>query len=272
MIVRSFKTPEGSGRVLKQGDVVKLGRIIYRVKELSYGQCDSSSDQTQESEDECEIPNELETTTCRVCFGESEGFENPLISPCNCLGSVKFIHLRCLQRWLYSRVSLRSGANTVAYHWKTMQCEICKLNYPFSLGVSGKERELFQVEKTEMPRMVIEGIDDGKGGNKGIFVVTFSNSSTVKLGRGHECEVRISDISVSRCHATIHFNDGNFRIEDNNSKFGTLIQIAEPIPLLANSAIALQAGRSVLALSLKAEEPQLLENSLERLSAHKRSL
>mmetsp|Transcript_23640 Transcript_23640/g.23391 ORF Transcript_23640/g.23391 Transcript_23640/m.23391 type:complete len:180 (+) Transcript_23640:36-575(+) len=98
MIVRSLKTPEGSGVLLKQGDVIKLGRIVYRIKELSTGSSDSSSDQTQESEDECEIPNEHETTTCRICFGESEGSENPLISPCSCTGSVKFIHLRCLQR------------------------------------------------------------------------------------------------------------------------------------------------------------------------------
>lgn len=40
--------------------------------------------------------------------------------------------------------------------------------------------------------------------------------SEFKIGRGHESEVRINDISVSRCHAMIKYRpkDG-FYIEDN---------------------------------------------------------
>lgn len=33
---------------------------------------------------------------CRICFEEDLGKENPLISPCNCSGSMKFVHLKCL--------------------------------------------------------------------------------------------------------------------------------------------------------------------------------
>ena len=52
------------------------------------------------------------------------------------------------------------------------------------------------------------------------------------MGRGHESEVRVNDISVSRCHAYIKFVQGGdergsksagFFLEDNLSKFGTLI-------------------------------------------------
>ena len=53
--------------------------------------------------------------------------------------------------------------------------------------------------------------------------MTFSNKSVIKLGRGHDSDIRITDISVSRCHATIKFDKGNFFMEDNNSKFGTLV-------------------------------------------------
>ena len=46
----------------------------------------------------------------------------------------------------------------------------------------------------------------------------------IKLGRGHECEIRITDISVSRNHGLIkNLNDG-FYLFDNKSKFGTLIK------------------------------------------------
>jgi pSer/pThr/pTyr-binding forkhead associated (FHA) protein len=49
--------------------------------------------------------------------------------------------------------------------------------------------------------------------------------STFKLGRGHESDVRVSDISVSRCHAILKYdsNDNTYYLEDNLSKFGTLV-------------------------------------------------
>jgi hypothetical protein len=46
-----------------------------------------------------------------------------------------------------------------------------------------------------------------------------------KLGRGHESDLRINDISVSRCHAKIKLENGKFMLEDNQSKFGTLVLV-----------------------------------------------
>lgn len=80
----------------------------------------------------------------------------------------------------------------------------------------------------------------------------------LKLGRGHESDIRIADVSISRYHATIRFVDGKsmmalanlifsfpsvtfkcpvvlvlprtfcvgeYVLEDNNSKFGTLVSL-----------------------------------------------
>ena len=46
----------------------------------------------------------------------------------------------------------------------------------------------------------------------------------IKLGRGYECEIRITDISVSRNHAQIKNVGNSFYVFDNKSKFGTLIK------------------------------------------------
>jgi len=56
------------------------------------------------------------------------------------------------------------------------------------------------------------------------FTVSFNKKSSIFLGRGHDCDIKIQDISVSRHHAVIGFKDGRFFIEDRKSKFGTLIQ------------------------------------------------
>ena len=59
-----------------------------------------------------------------------------------------------------------------------------------------------------------------------------ATKDTFKMGRGHESDLRINDISVSRCHALIKFRDGRFLLEDNLSKFGTLVLIKKRTPMV----------------------------------------
>lgn len=54
---------------------------------------------------------------------------------------------------------------------------------------------------------------------------------TVRLGRGHDSDLRINDISVSRQHAVIRFKNDGFYLQDNMSKFGTLVLVRKRLPL-----------------------------------------
>lgn len=50
------------------------------------------------------------------------------------------------------------------------------------------------------------------------------NKDFIRVGRGHDSHVRVTDISVSRCHSLIKKTPkGDYILEDNNSKFGTLV-------------------------------------------------
>lgn len=73
---------------------------------------------------------------CRICHCESD-IHNPLLTPCYCSGSLKYVHQTCLQQWLTAS--------------ETSTCELCK--FPFimhsrikplnewkSLDMSGVER------------------------------------------------------------------------------------------------------------------------------------
>ena len=64
--------------------------------------------------------------------------------------------------------------------------------------------------------------------------------NTFKLGRGHESDVRVSDISVSRCHAILKYDpsDHSYYLEDNLSKFGTLVLAKGSIELDCNQTQA----------------------------------
>ncbi|EDX09838.1 GD12929 [Drosophila simulans] len=73
---------------------------------------------------------------CRICHCESDP-QNPLLTPCYCSGSLKYVHQACLQQWLTAS--------------ETNSCELCKFPFimhtkikPFnewrSLDISGIER------------------------------------------------------------------------------------------------------------------------------------
>lgn len=66
--------------------------------------------------------------------------------------------------------------------------------------------------------------------------MSMKNENFIKVGRGHDADIRVTDISVSRFHARINRdpNNGHFYVEDNKSKFGTLIQIRKPIVIQKN--------------------------------------
>lgn len=45
----------------------------------------------------------------------------------------------------------------------------------------------------------------------------------ISLGRGHEADVRIADISISRKHAVFMMKNKELWLKDDDSKFGTMI-------------------------------------------------
>lgn len=75
----------------------------------------------------------------------------------------------------------------------------------------------------------MESLPLEKNSSRTIHILNFSNEkNTFNMGRGHESEIRVNDISVSRCHAIIKYKPDGIYIEDNRSKFGTLVLLKEP--------------------------------------------
>lgn len=88
--------------------------------------------------------------------------------------------------------------------------------------------------------------------NGGFHIISLNQEkNSIRLGRGSDSDVRISDISVSRCHAIIKHKNTGFYVEDNMSKFGTLIWVRKPIALDILNTLAIQVGRSVMSFNLK---------------------
>ncbi|MGH9819888.1 MAG: FHA domain-containing protein, partial [Pyrinomonadaceae bacterium] len=78
-------------------------------------------------------------------------------------------------------------------------------------------------------------------------------SNTIWIGREIACEIRFDpgDVMVSRKHASIRFEGGNFVLEDNKSFNGTLVndqRISAPTPLYDGDRIELGIGGPLLRL------------------------
>ncbi len=44
---------------------------------------------------------EADDNQCRFCLDNYAIVSNPFISPCKCNGSIKYVHLKCLFKWIY---------------------------------------------------------------------------------------------------------------------------------------------------------------------------
>ena len=120
------------------------------------------------------------------------------------------------------------------------------------MKANGKTYNLVKYEKPKGDYMVLESLSQEKNTSRIIHVIKPSAIKTVfKLGRGHESDLRINDISVSRCHTKIKFERGKFLLEDNQSKFGTLVLVKQRTPLLPGFNKAVQVGRTVINFSVK---------------------
>ncbi len=259
LVVRSLKRDENNrGYSLEEGNVIKFGRLKFKVKELNFGDEKSilSNGSTDEGENLEGFSCDSDNMMCRICLSDISEDQNPMISPCNCAGTMRYIHVDCLQKWVSSRLTMKNSEHSVSYHWKAMDCELCKQTFPKVISVSDKRYELFTVKKPAGPYAVLEVITRDRS-KSGIHVISFKNKSVITLGRGHECDVRISDISVSRFHALIRYQSNTFTLEDNDSKFGSLVQIQTSLRLDASKQFSVQVGRTVLTMALKKQSGNL---------------
>jgi len=62
--------------------------------------------------------------------------------------------------------------------------------------------------------------------------IDFHEVNEFKVGRSVDTDMKIADISVSRIHSYIRVAGDRLIIQDNGSKFGTLIKVSQPKPLL----------------------------------------
>ena len=274
LIVRSLKCKDGKsqrGYCLQPGNIMKLGRVEYKIVEIKNNekcervenQMDAYDQQVRQIFDAdsnttfMDKKNRGEEIQCKYCLSEKvaeavEDVGNLMLFICKCNEGV---HFHCLKNWMQYKIISKATVNVTSYQWKKLDCEICLWQWPKKIKYQDMIHELITLNRPTTPYMIIEKTSTDINVPSTMNIIVPNGNELIKMGRGHQCDLRISDISVSRIHTHIKFENDQFLAYDNDSKFGTLIFLDEPYPVRTEKA-AIQIGRTVFTFVLKTGIPE----------------
>jgi len=280
------------GCQLQEGDVIQFGRYKATVAQVcltgeaqipKLSAVEDCDDAVMAPSFACRPGSELPTKQvlerresiprCRICLGdaldETPGVEeSPMIqAPCHCKGSNGIMHISCLERWLATRCGLEDRCGDGQYFsFNPPCCEVCKTELPVAVSVNaGLETEqvsLLSALPCIAPPFIVLSMPRSEArpfGERFVFAPS-QNDTELKIGRSHDAQLRVKDVSVSRLHATVTLTNGAFVLKDNSSKFQTVVRPAKsqirlpPIKACKldhlHTASKVQLGRTVLDMML----------------------
>ena len=205
--------------------------------------------------------NSTSRPTCRICYMSNSDIENPLVSPCKCNGSMKFIHFKCLKHSIDVNLTKKIEQHYKYYIWKNYACEICKEEYPKYLRIKDSLYPLVDLEIGFPSYITFDYAlyDDikKKTSRKGILVIKINEDTdedVITLGRSQNNRVKLKDISVSRSHCNIIKRKNHLYIVDKGSKFGSLIYVNNPLNInIKNNEETIISGRHWFSIKLEEE-------------------
>jgi hypothetical protein len=209
-----------------------------------------------------------EESSCRFCFKAEVKLEDPLISVCNCRGTMRYLHTSCLQTWIKNKCQVDYeylNPNCFKITLKNFFCEICKKTFPLVISESNRNIFLLNILKTRNNFIILKSklIDDEfsfenfKDETRQIKdekleyyfvqfdILSYKRNPSVLFGRDKKCDIVLNDVSVSRKHFMIYLDADteSVKIKDLNSKFGTLINMQQD--LLLKDKETIQKGNTV---------------------------
>jgi hypothetical protein len=160
--------PQDNYEIIKEGDIIKLGRLRLKFDKISFNKNEKTEnniinlrssntmintnplttsneffaninsnnigeDITKNNffiENEKEKEETIEKIYCRLCYQEESTVSDPLLCPCKCKGSMKYIHFSCLKKSIMQKIQIRNEKNFDLYFFKSYNCEICLETYP----------------------------------------------------------------------------------------------------------------------------------------------
>ena len=200
----------------------------------------------------------LKNKICRICLCEESNPEkNPLICPCICKGSMKYIHYLCLKNWLNLKVEAELGPinieaekPTITYNTNNIFCELCKTKLPDYVKHNGKLYNVTFYKPKYEQFIVLESIRDDNRRTKFIHIIPLNEFQMHRIGRLNNCDLSLPDSSISRVHCCLYIENSQLVLE-NNSKYGTKVLVQnQKIKLQENYPLCIETQNTYLKIYL----------------------
>lgn len=210
---------------VSEGDTFVLGGVRMFVRSLNFS---SSDDIYQMMNDSMAMMSEAKLREapqifCRICHSEESDFvRNPLLAPCLCSGSMKYIHLGCLRKQAETRnFTKMKSLFTISFDLRALVCDVCLSPFPETIIQDDVPFSLIDEEKLNPPFLVFELFDSKGRRKKTIHCLKLTFGSKVVIGSSQSSDIRLLDRSISPVHACLLIKSKGMFIEDRDSHLGT---------------------------------------------------
>ena len=200
---------------------------------------------------------------CRLCYNSESSIIDPLISPCNCNGSMKYIHLSCLKNSIKLKYTKKSSEYLDIFLFQNYSCEICLTQYPKYILYKTQVYYLFDIDFDKFENYVLCDLsrytDNNNNKEKQIFhfgylMFKIEDDMELSLGRKKNNNIKLKDISISRNHCLITKKNDKLLIKDLGSKFGTMRYIKDYYEIKLKQNIELICGKHKMEITLDKEK------------------
>lgn len=177
---------EGKGAELHEGDVIRMGACSFLVKKLVF--VSPAAGVLKNNMESKYLISPVEDSgveiKCRICFSEENTRDEPIItSPCECSGSIKYIHLTCLRQWLRNQLIERKNEYFHSYSWQELKCDVCNSPYPSTIEDSnGNTVGICHIEIPEESYMTLETVSSLSDHNfQSSYIILLNKKERLKI-------------------------------------------------------------------------------------------
>jgi len=195
---------------------------------------------------------------CYMCFDDTNTEDNPLITPCQCLGDTRYVHVDCLRKWHSAEAD-----NQICFLSSVdATCSVCKTTFKSDFKLpNGKTVKLFKssLEPPYVSLLIATKHEMAQRLFNTRFQLSFSTllkpdrRNAVRpllLGRSSGSDMVLDYRTVSARHASLKFKNGEFLFTDAGSSNGSYLYLRRPLELTSSQPVQFRLGRSMIAMKV----------------------
>lgn len=227
---------------------------------IDLGETDGeNSDVSKDEQSKADTVNSTEEPICYMCFDESDEEDNPLITPCKCLGDTRFVHVECLRKWHTAEAD-----NQICFLSSVdATCSVCKSTFKSDFKLrNGKLVKLFKssLEPPYVSLLIATKHEMAQRLFNTRFQLSFhtilkpdrkNSTRPLLMGRSSGSDMVLDYRTVSARHASIRFKNGEFIFSDAGSSNGSYLYLRRPVELTTTSqSVQFRLGRSMISMKV----------------------